>query len=138
MPQPIPPRRRSQAGLHALAARRRLLPFLEAVEERTLMSGLYTVNSLADTGAGSGSAGDLRYCITQADLAGGATINFSVGGTIQLKSALPDLTRNVTLSGPGATKLTIEGGGASSSFSVLKVDPGVTATIGGLTIAGAN
>jgi hypothetical protein len=43
------------------------------------MFAAYTVNSLGDTGAGSGTTGDLRYCMTQANLAGGSnTITFSV------------------------------------------------------------
>ncbi len=32
----------------------------------------FIVNSLGDTGAGSGTTGDLRYCITQANAAGGS------------------------------------------------------------------
>jgi hypothetical protein len=40
----------------------------EGLEDRVLLSGLtYTVDQLTDTGAGSGTTGDLRYAITQAD-----------------------------------------------------------------------
>jgi hypothetical protein len=45
----------------------------------------FTVNSLGDTGTGSGSSGDLRNVITQADQSAGPhTINFAVTGTIDL------------------------------------------------------
>jgi hypothetical protein len=79
-------------------------------EARQLLS-ILTVNSLSDTGNGSGSGGDLRYCITQANLSSSNTINFSVTGKIQLTKALPALGATVTVNGPGATSLTIEGGG---------------------------
>ncbi len=114
--------------------RHRRRPLVKWCEPRTLLSALYTVNALTDTGAGSGNSGDLRYCVTQA----GGTINFSVGGTIQLGSALPDLSQDVTLQGPGATKLTIQGGGPSSNFSIFRVDNGVTTSIADLTLAGGN
>src|SRR5262245_57131832 len=55
---------------------------LECLEDRALLSALYTVNSLGDTGAGSGPSGDLRYCITQADHNPGSTVRFGVTGTI--------------------------------------------------------
>jgi hypothetical protein len=97
-----------------------------------------TVNSLSDSGAGSGTRGDLRYCITEANLSTSSTINFSVTGTIQLTKALPALSANVTINGPGATSQTIEGGGKSSNFSVLTIENGVTATISGLTISGGH
>jgi hypothetical protein len=96
------------------------------------------VDSLDDSGAGSANSGDLRYCITQANLSAGSTINFGVTGTIQLTKALPALSTNVTVNGPGATSLAIEGGGTSSNFSVLTIKKGVTATISGLTISGGH
>src|SRR5262249_61186788 len=65
---------------------------LERLEDRALLSGLYTVNSLGDVGAGSGQSGDLRYCITQADRNPGSTVQFGVTGTISLHSSLPDIS----------------------------------------------
>ena len=52
------------------AQRRRRPCVLEALENRTLLSGsptIYTVDARSDTGTGSGDTGDLRYCITQAN-----------------------------------------------------------------------
>src|SRR5262245_31580363 len=80
-----------------------LRPVLETLENRSLLSTC-TVDSLTDTGAGSGLAGDLRYCIMQAT-SGNDTINFGVTGTIELQSALPDLNTSVAIQGPGADLL---------------------------------
>ena len=67
----------------------------------------WTVNSLGDSGTGSGPLGDLRDAITQVDQTpGDNTINFGVTGTITLNSALPVLsnTTGVTdIEGPGRT-----------------------------------
>lgn len=97
-------------------ASHRLRPTVEVAEERWLLSS-FTVNSLGDTGSGSGTSGDLRYCISQADEAAGSNITFSVAGTILLGSALPNLTQNITITGPGAALLTVQGGGPSSNFA---------------------
>jgi hypothetical protein len=99
----------------------------------------YTVNSLADTGAGTGFSGDLRYAIIQADNNPGSTIEFAVTGTIALKTALPDLSEDVTINGPGVPSLTIQGFGSPSPFSsvsVFNVDSGVVASISGVTVSG--
>lgn len=118
--------------------RRRVLA-LEGLEDRALMTAMnYIVNSLGDSGTGSGRFGDLRYAITQADLNPGSTIAFYLNGTIQLGSMLPDLTADMTITGPGASKLTVRGGGASSNFSLLTVDSGTTARISGLTFTNGN
>ncbi len=98
----------------------------------------FTVDALGDTGVGSGTTGDLRYCVTQANIASGSSIDFNVSGTIQLTRALPSLVANVAIQGPGAAALTIEGGGASSNYSVITISKGVTAAISGLTISGGH
>ncbi len=121
--------------------RRRLT--LEPLEGRALLSlTTWTVNSLGDSGTGTGTSGDLRYVITQADQTqGDNAINFAVTGTITLNSALPDLsnTTGVTdIEGPGASSLTVARSSASGTpdFSVFTVDSSVTANLTGLTISG--
>ena len=123
--------RRGTDSPSRVCRRRVWLP--EGLEERVLLSGMtYTVDQTTDTGAGSGNSGDLRYTITQANDNPGSTIVFAVSGTIALGSELPDLTANVTIEGPGASNLTVEG---ATGTRVLTID-GVTASISGLTIAG--
>ena len=121
--------------------RRRLT--LEPLEGRALLSlTTWTVNSLGDSGTGSGTSGDLRYLITQADkTTGDNTINFAVTGTITLYSALPDLsnTTGVTdIEGPGASSLTVARSSAAGTpdFGVFTVDANVQAQLVGLTITG--
>jgi Planctomycete extracellular len=92
--------------------RRRLR--LECLEDRTMLSTTIplTVNTLADDPTGVPISGytTLRDAITQAD--NGATSNqyvvtFSVSGTIDLTSPLPDLDNNIDnidVEGPGASQ----------------------------------
>ncbi|HYH64133.1 MAG TPA: hypothetical protein VD866_05500, partial [Urbifossiella sp.] len=87
-------------------------PRLESLETRDTPTA-FTVNTLADGGAGSGTTGDLRYCLSQANASiGPDTIDFSVTGLIPLGSALPAVTDDVTLTGPGAASLTVSGNDA--------------------------
>src|SRR5208337_2752804 len=65
------------------------------------------------------------------------TFDPSVTGTITLGSGLT-ISSNVTITGPGATVLTVSGGGPSSSFSVFTMYYWVTACISGLTISNGN
>ena len=130
-----------QATRPARHRRRRRRPWaIESLEGRTLLS-TFTVNSLGDTGTGSGTSGDLRYVITQVDQAGGDnTIDFTVTGTITLNSALPDLsdtTGQVDIDGPGASRLTVARSAASGTpdFRILTIDANTKVKIVGLTIA---
>src|SRR6266851_4995946 len=104
-------------------------PCLEILESRTLLS-TYLVDHLADDMVGMGTSGSLRYAITNA--VDGDTITFGVNGTINLTGALPNLTHNISINGPGADLLTVRGntGGNYGIFSVAR-----TVAITSLTIA---
>jgi predicted outer membrane repeat protein len=113
-------------------------PRLEALEDRWLPSQIgLTVTTLADSGPGT-----LRAAIQTADAGSHSdkfTIGFSVTGTIDLQSPLPDLNNNIDIEGPGASSLTIErAAGFSFSSAIITVDSGQTASLSGLTIANGN
>jgi CSLREA domain-containing protein len=60
------------------------------------------------------------------------TINFSgVSGQIVLTSALPAITDSVTIDGPGADQLAIDG---DNTYRVLELQNGTTDSVSGLTI----
>lgn len=125
-------------GRHARHRTRRAW-WVEQLEGRTLLS-TYTVNSLGDSGTGSGLVGDLRYVITQVDnTTVDNTINFSVTGTITLMSALPDLSNKTgvtDIEGPGAASLTVTRDPTALGFGIFTVDAGVKAKLVGLTVTG--
>jgi hypothetical protein len=111
---------------------------LESLEDRWLPSQIgLTVSSLADSGSGT-----LRAAIATADAGSHSdkfTIDFSVSGTIDLQSPLPDLNGNIAVQGPGAAGLTIEPlGGLSFTSAIVTVDAGQTVSLSGLTIANGN
>ncbi len=91
----------------------------------------YTVSNLNDSGSGS-----LRAAITSAnaDAAGNIVFASGVAGTINLQSSLPNITLasgTMTITGPGANKLTISG---QSKYQVMVIVKG-NVTISGVTIA---
>jgi hypothetical protein len=107
---------------------------LEILESRTLLSA-FTVDRLTDDnlaggGEGSGRAGDLRYCLTNA--ADGDVVTFGVTGTIWLSGALPDVTQRLSIAGPGADALTVSG---NHLTRVLNIAAAADVVIFGLTIA---
>jgi hypothetical protein len=114
---------------------------LVALEDRKLLS-TWTVNSTGDAGSGSGLVGDLRYCISGANAAGGDQTmifdsSFNAPQTITLtlgELELSDTTGTETITGPSGG-LTIDGNAASRVF---QVDPNAMASISGLTITGGN
>ncbi len=90
-------------------------------------AGTLTVTSTAD----DGSDGTLRKAI--ADAAPGDTINFSLAtpATITLANGELLIDKDLTILGPGADALAVDGNAASRVFFV---QVGVIATISGLTI----
>ena len=132
----------SQAA-HNHRLRRR--PALEALEPRVVLStftvDLPTDNAPTTGGVGSGLAGDLRYCITQANADNQAntivfdSAVFGTHKTITLGGSeleLMDTHGTQAITGPAAG-VTIDAGGANC---VLEVDSGVTATLSSLTLTG--
>lgn len=105
------------------------------------LAATYTVTSTADTGTGCGAnivvAGcTLRVALEQAT-SGNDTIQFSLGAgahTITLTSDELHLNANVTITGPGASLLTISGG---NSFRIFENDYS-TVSISGVTITKGN
>jgi hypothetical protein len=146
IPQPRPRRRRSCPD-----HRRRRLWVPEGLEDRRLLSGptVYTINLTTDNGptsagSGSGTTGDLRYVINQANAdpnPAGSLIEFdptvfAAAQTITLSSSLGtlDLTESAgpeMIQGPGASLAAISGGNA---IGVLQIGGGVTATVSNVTI----
>ncbi len=89
-----------------------------------------TVQNGNDSGAGS-----LRQAIS--DAAVGDTITFASNvSTITLTSGELPLTKNVTVTGPGATALTVKRDASAPRFGIFIVNMDVTAAISGLTISG--
>jgi type VI secretion system secreted protein VgrG len=91
------------------------------------------VTSTADAGDGS-----LRQAIVAANNVNSIsnpTITFTgtgASGTITLATALPNITRNMTIDGPGSANLTVSG---NNTVRVFGVTTGITTTFEGLKIA---
>jgi CSLREA domain-containing protein len=110
----------------------------------------FTVTSTADPGDGlctAATTGDgctLREAIAAANSsAGDDIVVFAPGltGPIQLTTALPNLSTNIALQGPGANVLTVRGEGIADPYPVFHVSNGTatgptvtTVSISGLTI----
>ncbi len=111
--------------------RSRFRPSLLVLEPRTLLS-TFTVTNTNDSGSGS-----LRYEISQAK--NGDMINFAsslFGGgqheTITLTSGPLNITTNVTIEGPEADWLTVDGDNKST---VMTIPAGADVTVADLTLA---
>jgi hypothetical protein len=127
--------KRSRPAPHrrtATSPRRRVgfQPRVEALEDRCLLSAL-TITNTQNSGRGS-----VRAEIAAAR--SGDTIVFSPqldGKTITLTTGQLDLTKNLTIQGPGAGQLTISGGTYGDPYTrVFEVAPNTTVTLSGLTI----
>src|SRR5262245_10475228 len=114
---------------------RRFVLRLEALEDR-LAPAVLTVNTLADETTPADNLLSLREAVAQA--ASNDTIQFDPGlngGTITLTGGALNLTRNVTVTGPGAASLTLSGNNADRVF---QVGQGITVSLSGLTVANGN
>lgn len=133
-----PSRQRYLVGLAILAALLWLAPRASAA---TQSGPNFVVYSTADTASGACGATSctLREAINAVNKAGGShTITFAsnIRGTITLSKALPDLSSNITLRGPGAKVLTVSGRDAVRVFTISNgTGAGPTVSISGLTIA---
>ena len=81
------------------------------------------------TNTNDSGPGSLRQAL--ADANDGDTIKFAVTGTIGLTSGELLVVKNITISGPGAENLAVNGNNQSRVFHIA---PGQTVTISGLTI----
>jgi parallel beta-helix repeat protein len=91
----------------------------------------FVVTTLTDSGAGS-----LRAAIVAANNTAGAdTISFAPGltGTIQLSSQLDSVIENLTISGPGASVLTIRSAVSARHLAAIGISTPVSLTVSGLT-----
>jgi uncharacterized repeat protein (TIGR01451 family) len=125
-----PVRRRLRGGRSS----RLLRAVFEALESRQLMSADVVCN-LNDSGPGS-----LRQAVIDANatpnLNNTITFNSSLSGqTITLTGGDLEISSDLSITGLGATNLTISGGGNSTVFAV---DSGWNVSISGLTISGGN
>jgi hypothetical protein len=121
----------------------RFRPQLEALEDRWLPSALtLTVNSLGDSGTGSGTTGDLRYCINLANQNNNTSSTPDVidatglAGTDTLQQGELLITDpNLVIKGPGPNNLAISGGNQSRVFEVAA---GAKVQLSGMTIEYGN
>jgi hypothetical protein len=104
-----------------------VIPF--ALAQRATAKGNRPANVITVTNTNDSGPGSLRQAL--ADVNDGDTINFAVTGTIGLTSGELLVDKAITISGPGAENLTVNGSAKSTVFHVV---PGETVTISGLTI----
>jgi hypothetical protein len=91
--------------------------------------GLASAATITVTNTNDSRPGSLRQALANAN--NGDTIHFAVTGTIALTSGGLVVTRNVTISGPGANQLSIDGNQATFVVGVI---PQKTVSIFGLSI----
>jgi hypothetical protein len=110
--------------------RNRAMPQVEALEQRWCPAQ-FNVRNFNDAGAGS-----LRQAIIDANNSNDAssTITFAnIAGTVNLQSALPDLTKNITITAPANGGATVNNGGGDLN-QVFNIPAGSECEIDFLTI----
>jgi len=123
---------RSWGSARKACCRRKTHLQVERLDDRTVPS-TFSVSSVADSGLGS-----LRQAILDANnTPGDDTIAVSVTGTINLAGALPSLSTNIDIEGPGANLLTVqqEKWTYPNFYRIFTVPSGATVTLSGLTIS---
>ncbi len=116
-------------------------PLTTCVDAGAVQTNYLMVDTTADSNDTScGATCSLRDAIQQAESAGMGDIAFasSATGTITLGRALPALTGQINIAGPGAANLIVSGGGSATVGSVLTVDSGAQIFLFGLTVANGN
>lgn len=107
------------------------LAFAPMISTKLVRANTFTVINLNDSGVGS-----LRQAILDANLnPDNDTINITVTGTIQLDSALPELSTNMTINGPGARLLAVNRH-TTDRIRIFTVIAGATVNISGLKVTG--
>jgi CSLREA domain-containing protein len=102
---------------------------------RTEVATAPVVNSLADDGDGTCTDAKCTLRDAIAFASPGATITFSVTGTITLVQDHLAILKNLTISGPGADQLAVDGSHGSREFFVSYV-PGTAAQAADVRISG--
>jgi CSLREA domain-containing protein len=106
------------------------LVLVPMISTKRVRANTFTVTSLNDSGAGS-----LRQAILDANSnPGDDTINITVTGTIPLDSALPDLSTDMTINGPGARLLRVERH-TTDRIRIFTITVGATVNISGLRVS---
>ena len=137
--------------LAAVGAAFLLWGLLFAYASSPAQAAIITVNSLADDTDGTDGECTLREAITAAntDTASGTAtgecaagsgedgIDIELTGTVNLTGALPDLSTNLAIAGPGADEFTVrrDSGG---DYRIFTVTSGSVVSISGITISGGN
>jgi len=107
-----------------------LMILLSAGISSNVSAATITVTSTGDSGPGT-----LRNAISTASAGDTIVFNLTYPATITLSSQLVISCLNLTITGPGADKLTING---NNLCRVFYVNSGVTVTIQGITVANGN
>lgn len=99
-----------------------------------------TVNTSQDVTDGStscttGGTCSLRDAILQSPSGGSIAFNVNGYGIINLNSVLPQISGNLTITGPSADRLTISG---QNKYLVFNIASGTNVTLSGMTIANGN